>query len=95
MAKLGEPGGFIDEAEIVLAAEVIHAIRCEFAKTLIDIIHRRMMVGLLPDQGRVMAKEISRIAAGELGWDKVETKQQIARLEEYSARLRPVFDNQT
>ena len=95
MAKLGEPGGFVDDAETALAAEVIHAIRCEFAKTLIDIIHRRMMVGLLPDQGRVMVKEIARIAAGELGWDKVETKKQFARLEDYNARFRPVIDNET
>jgi len=93
LANTGSSVGFVDEPETALAAEVIHAIRGEFAKNLIDIVHRRMMVGLLPDQGRAMAANIARIAAGELGWDKVETKQQLARLEEYNRRFRPVFEN--
>ena len=95
MANAGSPGGFVDELETALAAEVIHAVRGEFAKNLVDIVHRRMMVGLLPDQGRAMAAEIARIAAGELGWDSVETKQQLARLDKYNARFRPVIENET
>jgi len=94
MENSGMSGGFVDALETVLATEVIHAIRGEFAKNLIDIVHRRMMVGLLPDQGRAMAAEIARIAADEFGWDSVETKQQLAGLDQYNTRFRPVTDSE-
>jgi glycerol-3-phosphate dehydrogenase len=80
---------YIDEAKTALAAEVVHAVNNEFAVTLTDIIHRRMMVGFLPDLGAAMAPGIARIAATELAWDEAELARQLAELEAYNARLRP------
>jgi glycerol-3-phosphate dehydrogenase len=80
---------YLDAAQTVLAAEVVHAIRNECAKTLIDIVYRRMMVGLMPDQGAAMSPELARIAAQYLRWDAVEASRQLVALETYNAKFRP------
>jgi glycerol-3-phosphate dehydrogenase len=74
----------------ILAAEVVFAIRFEFARTLIDILHRRTMIGLSPDLGRSAAVEIAAVAARELGWSEAETKQQLSALRAYNERLTPL-----
>jgi glycerol-3-phosphate dehydrogenase len=82
--------GFVDGKETVLAAEVDHAIDNEFAASLIDIVHRRTMLGLSPDQGASVAEPIARLAADRLGWDRVETTRQLDALRSYNRRLRPL-----
>lgn len=83
-----EHPGFIDEAETVLVAEVVHAMRKEFAATLTDIVHRRLMIGLMPDQGRAMITSILDIATGEVGWDKTRQIRELDRLRDHDERLR-------
>jgi glycerol-3-phosphate dehydrogenase len=85
----GADHGFIDGAKTVLAAEVPYAIHSEFAVTLVDIIHRRTMLGLRADQGRAVADAVVRLAAAELDWDKAEISRQLEALQEYNDRLRP------
>lgn len=77
----------IDAAQAVLAAEVVFAIREEMARTLIDIVHRRLMLGLAADQGRPLYEIIAAIAAGEFDWDDKERHLQIKRLLTYSDSL--------
>jgi glycerol-3-phosphate dehydrogenase len=89
MAGNGAPDGFIDDDETVLAAEVSYAFRCEHAQTLADVVHRRMMVGLSPDQGEAITAEICRIAADEQGWDASESQRQLRSIQDYNARFRP------
>lgn len=72
-----------------LGAEVAMAVRDEFACTLVDILHRRLMLGLAADQGRAAAAGVAAIAATELGWDAAQTCQQLAGLTEYNQRLQP------
>jgi glycerol-3-phosphate dehydrogenase len=79
----------IDSIETVLAAEVVFALRHEMAVSLIDIVHRRLMTGLLPDQGASMNDRIATIAAAEAGWDSKEQELQLTALQEYNERLRP------
>ena len=79
--------GFIDAARTVLAAEVRYAIEQEHAKTLTDIVHRRMMTGLRPDNGVSLNEEIATLAADVAGWDKAELKRQVDELERWNARL--------
>jgi glycerol-3-phosphate dehydrogenase len=74
----------------ILAAEVVFAIRFEFARTLTDILHRRTMIGLSPDLGRSAAVEIAAVAARELGWPEAETEQQLSALRAYNERLTPL-----
>jgi glycerol-3-phosphate dehydrogenase len=76
------------DAGTVLAAEVVFALREEFAQTLEDIVFRRMMIGFDPDQGRSLYDEIAALAAAEKGWSPEQTSQQVAQLDEYATSLR-------
>jgi len=72
----------------VLAAEVIFALRDEFARTLEDIVFRRIMIGFDADQGRPMYDEIAALAAAEAGWSQEQTMQQMKDLDGYAQSLR-------
>jgi glycerol-3-phosphate dehydrogenase len=89
MAETEFAASYLDANETILAAEVAFSIRSEIAVDLIDIMHRRMMVGLGPDQGLSMADEIASIAADEAGWDSAERERQLEALRDYSKRFRP------
>ncbi len=80
--------GFIDTQKTILEAEVRYALRKEMAVTLVDIVHRRLMTGLAPDQGAAQSRDIAQLAAGCAGWSKAETLQELADLERYNARMR-------
>lgn len=77
-----------DEQLQLLEAETVFAIRQEFARTLTDIVHRRMMIGLDADQGRALYERMANAAAEELGWDDAERGAQLEALREYSDSLR-------
>jgi glycerol-3-phosphate dehydrogenase len=83
------PGPYVDEEELVLVAEVAFSLQHEMAVNLTDIMHRRLMVGLRPDQGNSMADRVAVIAAEVAGWDNAERNRQLTALQEYNARLRP------
>jgi glycerol-3-phosphate dehydrogenase len=72
----------------VLAAEVVFALREEFAVTLTDIVFRRMMIGFDADQGRNMYPEVAAIAAREAGWRPEQEAQQLDGLTQYARSLR-------
>ena len=78
----------IDRNETVLAIEVIFSLREEMARTLVDIVHRRMMLGLSADQGREMYAAIAAIAAKECAWDAAEAASELAALVAYSDSFR-------
>ncbi len=67
----------------------MYALRHEFAVTLTDIVHRRLMIGLSADQGTGLYEEIAEIAAREANWDRREKERQLTELREYNARLLP------
>jgi glycerol-3-phosphate dehydrogenase len=77
-----------DEQVPLIEAETVFAIRSEMARTLTDIVHRRMMIGLDADQGRPLYERIADAAAKELGWDGTERDAQLERLRSYSDSLR-------
>ena len=74
----------IDAEQTVLAAEVVFAIREEMARTLVDIVHRRLMLGLDADQGRPLYEVIAAIAADAFGWADDERRAELRTLEAYS-----------
>ena len=78
----------LDPEGTVLAAEIVFAVRNEFAKTLSDIVFRRCMLGLDNDQGRPLYASIADIAAAELGWNASEKNRQLVELVEFSDSLR-------
>ena len=79
--------GTVDTDKRVLAAEVVFAMREEFAVTLTDIVFRRMMIGLDADQGRSMYPEVAAIAATVAGWSPEQQAQQLEALTEYAESL--------
>ncbi len=81
----------LDSNRSVLAAEVAFAVREEMAVTLVDIVHRRLMIGLGADQGEPLAKAIAELAATELHWDSADTRRELSLLKSYNERLKPVF----
>jgi len=78
----------IDPERTVLAAEVVFAIREEMARTLTDIIYRRLMLGLDADQGRPHYEAIAAIAAAELDWDAQRKMEELHALKRYSDSFR-------
>jgi len=80
---------YLDADKTVLTAEIPFVIRQEFAVSLTDIMHRRLMVGLRADQGESMANEVASISAAIAGWDKAERGRQLKALHAYNARFRP------
>ncbi|MFM2720187.1 glycerol-3-phosphate dehydrogenase/oxidase [Microbacterium mcarthurae (nom. nud.)] len=71
----------------VVAAEVTHAIRAEGAATLVDILHRRTLVGLEPALGTDVERAVAERAARELGWDAARVAAEIAAHRSYVERL--------
>ena len=63
------------------------AIRNEFARTLTDIVFRRLMIGLNADQGRPVYDSIADLAAAEFDWTADERSRQLAELVAYSDSL--------
>jgi glycerol-3-phosphate dehydrogenase len=77
----------IDDRGSVLAAEVVFAIRAEFARNLTDLMHRRLMLGLSADQGEAVVEAVAEIAASEFRWNEEQRQQQLDDLGRYNARL--------
>jgi glycerol-3-phosphate dehydrogenase len=82
--------GTLDDARTVLAAEVAFAIRDEMATTLVDIVHRRMMIGLDADQGRPSYAAVADLAARELSWSDARRRTELDALVAYGDALRGV-----
>jgi len=78
----------LDSNDTVLAAQVVFAIREEFAKSLQDIVFRRLMIGLDADQGRPLYNAIADLAADEFAWDADQKSRQLGELVAYSDSLR-------
>ena len=72
----------------MLKAEVSFAVTAEMARTLIDIVYRRLMVGLDADQGREMYADIADLAAAACNWSDSETASQLEALNSYSNSFR-------
>lgn len=84
----GDLAGTLGPGERVLAAEVVFALREEFALTLTDVVFRRMMIGFDADQGRSLYTEVAALAATEAGWSPERKAQQLDALTEYAESLR-------
>lgn len=83
----------LDAAGTVLAAEVVFAVREEMARTLTDVVYRRLMVGLDADQGRPLYEMIAAIVGSELGWNDERRRHELATLREYSDSLLVTANN--
>jgi glycerol-3-phosphate dehydrogenase len=64
---------------------VVYSVREEGAKTLSDILLRRIRLGITASRGVQQARTIAEIAGAELGWNADEAEQ---RVKEYEQDLR-------
>ena len=78
----------IDKEATVLAAEVAFAFKEEMARTLTDIVFRRLMLGLSADQGRALYEDIATLAAEACDWDEKQRAEELASLRAYSDSFR-------
>jgi glycerol-3-phosphate dehydrogenase len=93
LALAGESGALavpLDEERTTLAAEVALAFRQEYAVTLVDVVFRRIMIGLAPDQGRPLYGPVASVAAAECGWDESRKHSELDALIRYADSLRAV-----
>ncbi len=75
-----------------IAAEVIHATRRELARTVEDVLMRRIHLYYeLADHGRAAASRVARLLGGELGWDAERIADEATRYRNMIASVpRPV-----
>ncbi len=78
----------LDAGRTALSAEVALACREEFATTLVDVVFRRLMVGLSADQGRPLYGAIAGVTARELGWSAGTREEELRRLVAFADSLR-------
>lgn len=67
----------VDENSGALAAEVVFAVREEFARTLTDVMSRRLLLAFEPDHGLNGTERIATIMALAEGWDESRTQKEI------------------
>jgi len=65
----------------VMRAEALHAVRQEMAMTLADVVLRRTEIGSAAHPGRPVLEALASVVAGELGWTRERTAQEIAAVE--------------
>jgi glycerol-3-phosphate dehydrogenase len=82
------PPGTLADGGRVLRAEVAFAIEQEFARSLTDIVYRRLMLGFDADQGRRYYEELADLAAECFGHDDERRTEELARLIRYADSFR-------
>jgi glycerol-3-phosphate dehydrogenase len=83
-----ELAGCLDGSATLPEAEIAFVVAEELPRTLIDIVYRRMMIGLDADQGRTHYVRIAELAAAEWGWDEDREAAELRSLQTYSDSLR-------
>ena len=75
----GDPvlGGPISSESSDIYAQVLYSVMEEGARTLSDIVLRRMHLGITASRGRTQAEQIARIAGRELKWSDDERRHQM------------------
>lgn len=76
--RLDAPSLHLPDMDQVTEASVTHAVLHEQARTLSDILRRRLSVGWEPDLGLRHVDRAAKLAAPHLGWTPEETAAKIA-----------------
>jgi glycerol-3-phosphate dehydrogenase len=78
-----------DPASGAIAAEVVWAFQEEGARTLADVMARRMMSGLGPDVGIGADVAAANVARSYLGWDPARADAEVEAYRRWVSRYRP------
>jgi glycerol-3-phosphate dehydrogenase len=85
LAELSEP---VHPHHGAIGAEVVFAVRREFARRLDDVMVRRLaLVYETPDAGVAAIPTVASIMARELGWDETRQREEIQRFEHFLASV--------
>jgi glycerol-3-phosphate dehydrogenase len=86
-------GGRVHPDHPYILAEVAFIVRNEMAMRLVDVLVRRLPMGLLDVEHALQAAPgVARIMAAELGWDAARTEAELQHLEAYLAGWRAPRD---
>jgi glycerol-3-phosphate dehydrogenase len=76
-AELGDP---IHPHHGAVGAQVVHAVRNEYARQLDDVLYRRLSLALeTSDAGLAAAQVAARLMGRELGWDDTRRRLEVER----------------
>ncbi|MGE0439534.1 MAG: glycerol-3-phosphate dehydrogenase/oxidase [Gemmatimonadales bacterium] len=71
-----------------IGAQVVHAVRLEFARRLDDVLFRRLSIASeTPDAGLAAVEPVSRLMARELGWDESRRVVEADRYRDLAAAI--------
>jgi glycerol-3-phosphate dehydrogenase len=87
--RLAEP---IEVGERDCLAQAHHAVICEGARTLADILLRRLTLGLTAGQGLASVERIAAEVAPLLGWTAEQIEAEVAAYRQLVARMREPAD---
>lgn len=78
------PTGFIRTSDELNIKDIM---RTEHVVRLVDLIRRRLSLGLNPELGRDVAKEISHLAAAAAGWSEARRLEELRHFEEDTSKV--------
>ncbi|GAA1638772.1 glycerol-3-phosphate dehydrogenase [Georgenia ruanii] len=84
-----ELGAVIDRESGAVAAEVVFAVEQEGARTLEDVLLRRILVGLNADVGLAAAPAAAEVARAHLGWSEARVAEELRDYVRATRRFRP------
>lgn len=71
-----------------IAAEVVHAVRREYARRLDDVMFRRLSIAHeTPDAGLAAVEPVSKLMGRELGWDDTRRREESDRYRELARAI--------
>ncbi len=70
-----------------IGAELVFAVRHEFARTLADVLARRVLLAFEPGHGLASVERAAEILGAELGWDTDRRKEEIAEYQRWLTHL--------
>lgn len=77
----------LDPATGALNAELLFAVRHELARTLTDVLARRLLLAFEPGHGRDVAPRAADLLGERLGWDVERRQAELAEYDEWLTRL--------
>ena len=82
-----ELGERFDPNSTAIAAELVFAVEREFAKTLTDVMARRILLAFEPGHGLAAATRAAEILGTRLGWDEQRRQAEIAEYRDWLGHL--------
>jgi glycerol-3-phosphate dehydrogenase len=76
-----------DHGTGAIGAELVFAVRHEFARTLADVLARRLLLAFEPGHGLESVERAAKILGAELGWDEERRKEEIAEYQRWLSHL--------